>query len=254
MARAAAKATKIYVDEFDYSGITNKAQIAIDNKLPDVTCFGDTWSEFVEAIAGHKCSIGGFFDGDDDAYDEKMWDRLYNDTDKNIGIYMGNSAGKGLTGYEMLDNVESQSRPLAIAGAAILNISWKGDSPVVRSTVLATPSGTSPNGVITATGAVANSAYEVGATAAGESCVAILRVLAVSGSGSATVTVEESSDNGVGDAYATLFTFTAATGVTVERKSTISATEAWKRVNVTAYATFTSISILVVIGKEQGVS
>jgi len=164
-----------------------------------------------------------------------------------IGLYFGQDASHGDIGYELEARSDDQARPVEIAGAILLNCTWQGSGPIVRSTVLC-------NGAVTATGAVTNSNKNWGTTAAGENFVGILRVLSVTGAGSITVEIEESSDDGVGDAYSQIIAFAAKTAVGVERKSIATATEAWKRVNVTAYATFTSVTIMLVIGKEQGVS
>lgn len=62
-------------------------------------------------------------------------------------------------------------------------------------------------------------------TATANGLVAHLHVFAFTGT-SVTVKIQQSSDNGSGDAFADLITFTAATGVTSERKVTASLTTA----------------------------
>lgn len=248
MARLAGATSRIYIDEFNFSGRTNNAEVAVDVNLPPVTCFADTADEFVEGKYGNDISINGFFDPADDNYDEQMWAILNDETDHNIGIYPGTEAPYSAIGYEFISRVMGEARPIALAGAILLNCEMRGSQPIVRSTVLC-------NGAVTATGAVTNSNQNWGTTDANERFVAVIRVLSVSGSGTIIVDIEESSDDGVGDAYALITgmqqTFTA---VGVSRETTIAATEAWKRVNVTTFSGFTSVTLLVAIGKEQGVS
>lgn len=76
----------------------------------------------------------------------------------------------------------------------------------------------------------------VGGTALG--LAAYLQVFSFTGT-SVTVVVEQSSDNAVGDPYAAILTFTAATGITAERKITAALTTAVERyLRVTTTGTF----------------
>ena len=244
MGRVAAATSRIYVDEHNFSGRTNKASIEIDNVLPKVTCFGDSWDEFVEAIHKGKFPVSGFFDPADDNYDEEMFTDL---SGKHyLGVYPGNDASHGDIGFETEARIEGDARPHEIEGAVLLNVTWKGDGPVVRATVLA-------NEAVTGSGVITNSNKNLGATAAGEQFVAVVRCLAFNGT-TLTVDIEESSDDGGGDAYALISGMQQViTGVGCWRLSTASATEAYKRVNITAF-TGTSMTLLIVAGKEQGVS
>lgn len=72
-----------------------------------------------------------------------------------------------------------------------------------------------------ATNGASFQAIEAGATAFG--LAVYLQVFAFTGT-SVTVKVQQSSDDGGGDAFADLITFTAATGVTFERKGTAALT------------------------------
>jgi|TARA_Y100000310_G_scaffold276879_1_gene294338 hypothetical protein len=248
MGRVAGAPSTIFVDEFDFSGRTNNAVLNIDNNLPEVSAFSDAGAEFVEGIYNNSSVINGFFDPTDDGYDEQMFGIIGDGAKHFVGIYPGNSAAATNIGYELQGQSGEQERPVEIAGAVLLNVTWQGEGPLVRSTVLA-------NGAVTTTGAVTSSNQNIGATAAGEKFVAIIRVLAVSGAGSITIVVEESTDNGAGDAYAAISGITETfTAVGVSRETTTSATEAWKRVNVTAFSGFSSVTIMVAVGKEAGVS
>ena len=89
------------------------------------------------------------------------------------------------------------------------------------------------------------------ATTAGEVFVATIRLVEVAGSfGTVTIALQESSDNGA-DAYATISGMTATfTSLGVARVYTTSATEAYKKLNVTTLTTLTSATFHVTIGVE----
>lgn len=71
---------------------------------------------------------------------------------------------------------------------------------------------------------------------------AYIHVVAFTGT-NCTVTVQQSSDNGVGDAYTSLGAFTAATGITAQRIEGTGAVERYVRLATTG--TFTSITFVV---------
>lgn len=76
--------------------------------------------------------------------------------------------------------------------------------------------------------AATNGASLDGVAASANGLAAYLHVFAFTGT-SVTVKVQESSDDGAGDPFADVLTFTAATGVTKERKVTSSLTAAVER-------------------------
>lgn len=80
--------------------------------------------------------------------------------------------------------------------------------------------------------------------------VGYLQVFSFSGT-SVTVAVQESSDNGGGDAFAAVLTFTAATGVTSEVKRTASLTTAVERyLRAVTTGTFTSAVFAVGVSRH----
>lgn len=245
MGRVAGTPSKIYVDEFNYSGRTNAAELQVDVNLIDVTCFADDGHEFVEGVYKGQVPINGFFDPADDNYDEQMWSVM--DGSKHyLGLCMGQDASHGDIIYEVQGRPNQEGRPAEIAGAILLSVTWQGSGPIVRATVLS-------NGAVTATGAITNSNKSLGATAANEKFVAVVRCIAFDGT-TLTVDIEQSSDDGSGDAYALITGMQQEiTAVGVWRLSTVAATEAYKRVNITAF-TGTSMTLVITAGKEQGVS
>ncbi len=247
MTRSAGAPSRVYVDEFDFSGRTNQLEMAIDNNLPEITTFADDGAEFVEGQYNGTATLNGFFDGTSGDYDDQMWSVIGDGANHFVGLYPGSSAAATNIGYELQAQTSNQTRPADVAGAILLNVSWQNNGPIVRSTVLA-------NGAVTGTGAVSSSNQNLGTTASGERFVVVYRVLAVSGAGTIVIEIQESQNDGAGDAYATISGLTETfAAVGVARDTTTAATEAWKRVNVTTFSGFTSVTILVVVGKEQGV-
>lgn len=91
----------------------------------------------------------------------------------------------------------------------------------------------------TDTSATNGSSHNYGAATA-NGLVAHLHVFSFTGT-SVTVKIQQSSDNGGGDAFADLITFTAATGITSERKVTASLTTAVEQyLRVVTTGTFSS--------------
>ena len=64
MSRVAGAPSRVYVDEFNFSGRTNQLELAIDNNLAEVTALNDTGSLFVEGHYNGTATLNGFFDGD----------------------------------------------------------------------------------------------------------------------------------------------------------------------------------------------
>ena len=246
MARVPGNKTKIYVDEWDFSGRVSSIELPIAVTLPEVTCFGDSAAEFVEGKPNVTLSQNSFFDPADNNIDEEMWTDLASGGEHNVGVYPGSSGAIQYFGYELRATTNSQGRPAEVAGAILLNVNWQAVAPIVRSTVIV-------NQAITGTGVPSGAEQTLGTTAAGQKFVAIVRCLAFTGS-SLTVDVEESTDNGVGDAYTLISGLQqVVTAVGHWRLTSVAATENWKRVRISAFSG-TTMTMVITLGNELGVS
>ena len=87
--------------------------------LIDVSCFGDSALEFVEGLYNGKLRQNSFFDGDQYAIDEQMWDEIGAAAAALVGLYVGNSAAAGVAGYEMEAKPASEPRTSEVAGAVL---------------------------------------------------------------------------------------------------------------------------------------
>lgn len=220
MSRLHGKSTTLYIDERDFSGITNSVEIAVDNGIADVTAFEDVDATFVEGKAGVTLTINGFFSTASPDYDGQMFADLL--TAQQLGVYPGIIAG-GTHGYEVEGAVEGQPRTAAHGAAIALNVSFKGDNPLVRVIVL---------GKNTALAASANGiAYNHGAVGATQQAYGVLRAFSVAG-GPGTLDVKIQSDDAVGFPSPTdRLTFTQLAAAGVEVKTANGAiTDTWWRV------------------------
>lgn len=244
MARQAGKDTRVYIDEFNFTGRTNQWKLNISNNLVPVTCFGDSAPEYVEGLYGGTVDLNGFFDPADDNYDEQMFSILSSASDVNLGLSLTSTAAVGHKMYVMRARVSSEPRVMDVTGAILLNATFDILGGVARADILGNQAMTG--------GVVAGSNKNLGVTAAGDEFIAVVKILAVSGSGNFVIAVQESSDDGAGDAYSTILTSSTHTAIGSEVLSTTSATEAWKRLNVTVFTGFASVTALVAVGKIQG--
>jgi hypothetical protein len=234
--------SRIYLDEFDLSGVLNSITQNVDQATPVVTCISDAGPRRIVANYEMKANALGFFEPTDDGYDEQIWAMLNDgDTDHYLTHLFGASA-IGNVAYDMVARISGQPRSAAVGGAILLNYDTEGANGIVRGLVL---------GNKTTTGAESLTGQNQGVTTAGTIYAVIFRVLTFNGT-NITLKVQESSDDGAGDAYADIAGLTsgALTDIGVVRATTVAATEAWKRLDISG--TFTSCAIVVTAGTVQG--
>ncbi len=245
MAKAPASQTRVYFDQYVLSGDLNASEESVTQELPDVTSFADAGPRVVVGNYGTAGSLNGFFDGASGAVDANLFNAIGAAGDHYLfRCYSGNTSGiptAGSIGYEDVCQVSSEPRSARVGDAILLSVNTVGSDGKTRATVIGsqTVSGTGP-----LTG------QNLGATTSGQKLAVTFRILSLTGA-EIYLYLQESSDNGAGDAYADisgLVTNVAAAGVT--RKTTTAATETWKRVRVAG--TFSSALILVTVGVVAG--
>lgn len=165
--------------------------------------------------------------------------------------------GSGLRAIETQERDSGDSRVFDQGGGALLNWSGQGTGKSFMGLQISA-------GAENFTGTGQSTGVEVGATASDETFVAVIRVVGVDGAGSVTFQLQESQDDGSGDAYAQITGLTIAvddsgnvsagtdevtfTGVGVAYLYVTGATEAWKRLSVSAFSTFTSVDVVATAG------
>lgn len=200
MARVHAKAVTHLVDEFDFSGVSNSADLDYETDVPPVTAFADVHATYVEGKQMFTFDFGGMFSTASPNYDGEMFTDLTS-TQRRVGVIIGGST-VGNTSYEGRTNVTEQARVSETTAAIALNVSWRGDQAVARGALVY---------VDTAVASTANGTkVEVGAVASDETAVSVLRLLAApggAGSNDCVVTIESDSDGSAGG-ETTRLTFT----------------------------------------------
>ncbi len=242
MAKVSNTSTRIYLDEFDLSGFLNAANQDVSVELTKVDCFSDTGPRRVEGNYDHKHSHSGLFDPEDDSFDEQIFAILDANEDHYLCHLFGANA-IGNVAYESVVRLSEQPRSAALGGAVLLNLGAEGSNGMSRGLVIC-------NATISADGNQAG--QNIGASSAGQVFQVVIRVI----SGTFTsfdVNVQESQNDGAPDAYATVAAL-SQTGINaagVWRKTTASATEAYKRVNIANWIG-TSAVVLVTAGLVAG--
>lgn len=231
-----------YIDELEVTCALNAADIAIDRAVIDARTFCGN-----SQVPGNRdvmASFGGFglFGADD--YEEELAARMQSGADVNRLTVFGNAVGART--YEVLGPLGKASH--AWKAAEILGLSGeipKGQS-LSRGILLNVAQ------TVTGTGALTGQEHEVTA-ATTQTFVATIRVKSVSGAGSVTFVVQESQDDGAGDAYANIAGPLSATftGVGIQRLTTTGATELWKRINVSAFSGFTNVVATVTVAVQM---
>ena len=238
--KIAAKSVRVYLDKYNLSGDLNATDQAFNVETPLVTCFSNEGPRRVEGNYDTEDNDLGFFDGDAGAHDAILAAIVGDGIDHYLGKLFGTTEGD--TAYEKIVRIDGQPRSGGLGGAVLLNFSSKGSGGAYRGVILRSA---------TVTGAGNGTGQNLGATVSGDEFAVTFRVLSFTGT-NITLKVQESSDDGGGDAYADIASLTsgALTAIGVVRVSTTAATEAWKRLNVSG--TFTSALILVTCGTVAG--
>jgi hypothetical protein len=237
MAKVSNRLTRIYLDEFNFSGDLNSFNQQIMQEAVPVACFSDDGPRRVVGNYDAKIALAGYFNNTDDGIDEQIWARINDGSDHYLCILPGAYA-IGSVAYEHVVAAEGQQRSGQTGGAVLLTCDCIGRNATYRGVVL---------GNKTSTGGENLAGQNMGVTTSGQEFAATFRLVSFSGT-NITLKVQESSDDGGGDAYADISGLTsgALTTATSVRVSTTAATEAYKRLNISG--SFSSAVVLVTAG------
>lgn len=255
--QAHAKNARIYYDHLKVGEFANAFNLDISTDAVETTAFADAAKTFKPGKYGATGAFAGFLDLADDGFDELVHADLVDGEHLICRCPQGTTLG--YPAYETSELNTGLSRASDIGNVVLINWDGQVTDRIVRGFVL-----TSGEQAITATGNTTG--VQVGAATSTQTMVITVRVLAVSGTGSISLKPQGSSDDAVGDAYANITGWTLSevdpgtnvnigtadtatfTGVGVARFTRTGATEAWLRINVSAYSTFTSVTLLVTAG------
>ena len=249
MARIAGKSTDIYIDTHAVEGYASSFTFGVDVNLPEVTTFDDAGATFVEGKATPNFTMNAFFDPTDDKSDEIIDGAL---TGTSEIFYTPSGMTIGNIGYHFQSNLVNKTIENPVDGATALNVEGQSGSNFGRHAVLYTAGTTalSATGAVTASRVDTGSTSIVGSLSAGTVKRATLRVTAVSGSGTATIKIQDSSSSGSG--YADFVAFAQISGVSTQTVSTTDACNRYLQINVTQYSGLTNFNCVVTFGVDSG--
>lgn len=244
--RQAARDIRVYYDELAISGYLNAFGATINQELPVVTTFADAGPRVVPANYDYTVTFGGFSDFVDDDIDERLNADFLAGLDHYLcgcPITSGGVPVENSVAYEYTVALSARPQAFATGAAAGFSVNAQGNSTITRATVLRSATVTGPGN---------GTGRNLGATTSGQQFVITFRVLSGTFS-SIALKVQESSDDGSGDAYADITGATSGslTAPGVVRVVITAATEAWKRVVVSAFSG-TDAVILVTAGIAAG--
>lgn len=237
------------LDGFDMGSVASASSLSLATDTAETTTFADLAKTFLEGDTTFTGSFTAFMDTGTNNWDHVASSKVLTQDDDHYMCWEAPTAGaahtQGNLVYEGVVRWTGQPREFSVSDAVMVNGDYQGTGRLSRGVVDYT-------GTVTATGV--KTGYNCGATSSGTTLVAVFRLLSVSGSGSVTLRINESSDNGAGDAYAAITGLTSgamtAAGDKV-RVTTTAATEAWKQIECTAYSGFTSVTVLVTVTVEH---
>lgn len=228
MAKRPASGARIWLAQYDLSGALNAATLDVTQELADVGTFADVGPRRLPANYGHEHSHNGFFDAASGGLDPTIFALLSNAGGALPLAQLFEGAVEGRVAYEGLIEVSGQPRSGGNGEAILLNITGAGAGGLGRGQVIRA-------GTITGTGN--GTGYNLGATTLGQTLAIVFRVFSGTFS-SLALKVQGSSDDGAGDSYADISGLASGSITTPSavRVTTTAATEAWKRVVVSAWS------------------
>lgn len=255
------KNAKAYYDCYRVSPWASSTGISFDADSVEYTPLENEYKLFIQGkSSANGSTINGFMDitaAASNGFDAIEFADLVDG--KHYILRAPQGTARGSIAYETVEANTGTSRAMDIANVAMLNWSGQATEEFYRGFVL-TSGEESITGTADLTGVNCGAST---ATSPAQRFEVVIRVTAVDGAGSVGVQIQGSSDNGAGDAYADI-TLSAEsptmgsvsyaantatfTGIGTIKLYTASATEAWKRVQVSAFAGFTSVSLLVTCG------
>jgi len=244
--------TKHYLDEVDVSCALNSADLTLDREIVDARAFCGNQQVIGRRIGATMFAGFGAYGADE--YEYTMSTLIRSGADCNRLLIMGSAAGA--RAYEVVGPLTKDSHPWSVDAILGLNGEIAKGTSTTRALVLNLAT------VSTGTGAQTGQSHEV--VAALTTTVVTIRVTAFSGAGTITFAAQESQDDAAGDAWATMTSMAgtntsvatisagtiAFTGKGTARMTTTSATELWKRINVTGFSGLTSATWVATVGVQ----
>lgn len=227
--------TRILVDEYDFSGVSNNLQVAISSEQFDVTAFQDTGNVYLTGVAGGTITQSGYFDGvSADGFESEMYDRFGTATGVTAAALFGTETA-GCPTYVLpgtSGNEFSISSP--VDGVITLNGAWGEGTGMLRGLRVYT-------GTISATGTTTAIDFAAAGSSGGS---AYLFVQSITGTATdATVEIESATTSGGTYASEGTFTFSDVGVQTVTMSGTVNR---YLRINATDLGGATNFTVVAV--------
>lgn len=246
MARIHGTDARVYVDQYNLSGRTNSLDLEMGTSVDEVTAFEETGDAqaFIDSKMGRHWSakLGAFADYTSTEVDTIVHGLLGDGgADHRIGLYFDGAAA-GSKGYEGLGILTTKQNSIPV-GPQRLDFAFtgRGGKFIAEATKLNEAT------VVTGTGTQTGQQHRR-TPAVGDVVMFVVRVTAVSGSGSATFRLEYSADGSTG--WTTVTTLSAMTAVGAQHAYTTAAGAIgpYYRLNTTAFSGFTNVTVRVSVG------
>ena len=232
--------SRVWLDHRDLSGFVNAGEFGLQNEVMDAAAFNTSGPKQVVGNFEHTHSHGVLWDGgtsDNSSNDIDAF--LHGLAGSSDGLhYLGETWGANAAGsvaYESIVKLESKPHKGTNGQLQMFQLAMAGSGQLSRGLVLANA---------TATGTTNYTGRNQGVTASTQTYQAVVRVLGGTFT-SFTLQIQQSSDDGSGDAYALITGMTVSpSAVGVTRLTFTGVTEAWKRAAITAWTGTNAIIIV----------
>lgn len=245
MAKVASHPSRIWLDHYPLASYLTATEAKIEQETIPVTTFADAGPRRLTGNYDHSGSHSGLFDAGSTSDLDPVLASLFSDTADHYLLQAFGAAAENSPAYDRVIRFKGRAFKSAVGAATLLNFEEEGAGAMVRSTILRSA---------TVTGTGNGTGRNLGATTSGQQLLVTYRILVITG-GAITMQIHESQNDGSPDSYANVAALASgslsAAGVT--RVSTTAATEAWKRVTISAM-TASSATILVTIGLVPNVA
>lgn len=229
MAIKAAKNARIYVSGYDLSGFANRIALALPRDYEDCTCFGDDGHKWAPILENNSLTFEAFYTGEAAGEVTERLNAYRGNTAALVSIIMGTAQeAKAIAG----DGLYQNDYPIEVPVEGLIKTtgSFNFDQRATGGYLL------QPKATKTSDG---NGDVVDDGASSSDGCEAYLHVFACGADDDLIVKVQTDTTVGFGSPT-DLITFTTATGVTAEKKSTSGAVERYVRVSWSGTPTYSA--------------
>jgi len=220
------KGSKIFLAEYDVSGESRSFEPKWEKDTVKVGAFGDVAHRYLDGAVGASISHKGLFDLSALSWDRWLYDNLGSFSGKGITVIPGTPSLAGIAyNGEVLE--ASCARQIAINDIVAVDAEYKINGMLGRAKIIEYE-------MDAAVGAQTGAGVNIGAASSAEMWLVTIHCVEFNGSGTYTIKLQESSDDGSSDAYADVTGAALTISAIGSLVTTVAgAREAWARVVTT---------------------